>query len=73
MFVDVAVVRVMQMAVVEIVDVAGMLDGDVTAAGTMLMIVVGVLRALAFCHFAVPWMRRFRVSARETPAASSRA
>ncbi|WP_290783870.1 hypothetical protein [Halomonas sp.] len=41
-FVDMVLVRVMKMAVMQIVDVAIVLDGGVTAAWTMFVIVMGM-------------------------------
>ncbi|WP_174923297.1 MULTISPECIES: hypothetical protein [Burkholderia] len=49
-FVDVIAVRMVQMAVVQVVDVVAMPDGGVTAARTMLMVVVGMMGFVARAH-----------------------
>ncbi|WP_196479917.1 hypothetical protein [Burkholderia pseudomultivorans] len=48
--VDMIAVRMMQMAVVEIVDVVAMLDCRVAASRTMLMFMLGVMRLIAGAH-----------------------
>jgi hypothetical protein len=53
-FIDVARVHVVQVAVVQIVHVVTMLHGGMAAAGSMLMGVVGVVGLFAVCHVASP-------------------
>ncbi|MEX3690629.1 hypothetical protein AB3X91_16100 [Paraburkholderia sp. BR14263] len=49
-FVDVIAVRMMQMAVMQIVYVVAMPDGGVSAARAMLMLMVSVMRFVASAH-----------------------
>ncbi|SAL54611.1 hypothetical protein AWB64_06017 [Caballeronia sordidicola] len=49
-FIDMVAVRVMQVAVVQVVDMALMANRRVAAAGTMLVIVMGVVRFVAGAH-----------------------
>jgi len=48
--VDVVAVRMMQVAVVQVVDMTVMPDGRVAAAGAMGVVMVGVMGQLAFAH-----------------------
>lgn len=48
--IDVAGVRMMQVAVVQVVDVIAMTDGGVATAGAMLVVVVAVLPVVAVAH-----------------------
>ena len=53
MLVDMIGMRMMKMAVVEIIHVVAMPDGNVAAAGSVRVIVVGVMRKIASGHFDV--------------------
>ena len=50
MVVDVVAVRVVQVTVVQVIDMAIMADGRVAAAGAMGVVMVGVMGQLAFAH-----------------------
>ena len=54
MLVEVVPVRMVQMAVMQIVNVALMLDSDMPAIGSVLVIVVGVVRLVARSHGDTP-------------------
>ena len=47
MFIDVVAVRVVQVAVVQVINVAFVLDGGVAAACAVLVFVIGVVRFVA--------------------------
>jgi hypothetical protein len=68
MLVHVTVVRMMEMAIMEIVDVVAVTNGRVAAARTVLMVVTLVLREIASAHF---WfLRRFAGVRRHGPPRS---
>ena len=48
--VDVVAMRMVQVAVVQVIDMAVMADGRVAAAGAMGVVMVGVMGQLAFAH-----------------------
>ena len=48
--VDVVAMRMVQVAVVQVIDMAIMADGRVAAAGAMGVVMVGVMGQLAFAH-----------------------
>jgi hypothetical protein len=50
MLVDVALVRVMQVAAMQIIRMPIVADGDVAAVGPVLMVVAGVDRVIGFSH-----------------------
>jgi hypothetical protein len=53
MFIHMIGVRMMKMAIVEIVHVVAVPESDVTAVGSMHVIVIGVMRKIAGGHFDV--------------------
>jgi hypothetical protein len=54
MFIDVIAVHMVQMAVMQVINVAGVADGLVTTIGSMNVCVVAVFRIGACCHIWSP-------------------
>lgn len=54
MFIDMVTVRMVQMAIMQIVNMPLMLNGDVPAIGPMLVVVVGVVGMGTSCHGDTP-------------------
>jgi hypothetical protein len=54
MFIDMVAVRMVHMAIVQVVNMAFMLNSDVPAIGSMLVVVVGVVGLVARCHGDTP-------------------
>jgi hypothetical protein len=55
MLVDVIAVRMVEMAIMQIIDVVAMANGCVTTAGAMLVIVIGMMRKIAGAHRLLPF------------------
>ena len=55
MFVNMITMRVMQVAVVQVISLAVMQHGSVAAVRAVLMVVVGVVRCGAGSHSLCPW------------------
>ena len=54
MFIDMIVVRMVHMAIVQVVNMAFMVNSDVPAIGSMLVVMVYVLGMVARCHGDTP-------------------
>lgn len=65
MLVDMIGMRMVKMAIVKIIDMASMPDGNVAAAGSVRVVVVGMMRKVASGHFDIlPQVGGFRRRAR---------
>lgn len=54
MLIHVIAVRMMEMAIMQIVDVVGVTNGRVATAGAMLMVVIRMMREIASAHCLLP-------------------